>query len=78
MRQRIALFWPGDGRDIPNQLALPSITEATLQMEAALTRLGRDPYRVEGFLTKPHHAIEKLGPVQDPMIGICVHWFYGP
>ncbi|MFH1764925.1 MAG: fucose isomerase, partial [Gemmatimonadota bacterium] len=58
--------------------ALPSITEATLQMEAALTRLGRDPYRVEGFLTKPHHAIEKLGPVQDPMIGICVHWFYGP
>ena len=78
MKQKIALFWPGDGRDIPNQLALPSIREATAQMEAALVRLGRDPYRVEGYLTKPHHAIEKLGPVQDPMIGICVHWFYGP
>ena len=78
MKQKIALFWLGDGRDIPNQLALPSIREATAQMEAALVRLGRDPYRVEGYLTKPHHAIEKLGPVQDPMIGICVHWFYGP
>ncbi len=78
MKQRIALFWPGDGRDTPNQQALPSITEATLQMEAALKRLGRDSYRVEGFLTKPHHSIEKLGPIHDPMIGICVHWFYGP
>jgi len=78
MRQRIALFWPGDGRDTPNQQALPSITEATEQMEAALKRLGQEPYRVEGFLTKPHHAIEKLGPILDPMIGICVHWFYGP
>ena len=78
MKQRIALFWPGDGRDSPNQQALPSIAEATEQMEAALKRLGQEPYRVEGFLTKPHHAIEKLGPILDPMIGICVHWFYGP
>jgi hypothetical protein len=78
VRQRIALFWPGDGRDLPNELALPSITEATRQMEAALGKLGRTSYRVEGFLTKPHHAIERLGPIQDPMIGICVHWFYGP
>ena len=78
MRQRIALFWPGDGRDLPNELALPSITEATRQMEAALRRLGKKPYVVEGFLSKPHHAIEKLGPIHDPMIGICVHWFYGP
>jgi len=78
VKQRIALFWPGDGRDKPNEAALPSITAATRQMEAALTRLGRASYRVEGFLTKPHHALEKLGPIQDPMIGICVHWFYGP
>ncbi len=78
MKQRIALFWPGDGRDVPNQLALPSMTEATGQLEAALRKLGREPWRIEGFLTKPHHAIEKLGPVQDPMIGVCVHWFYGP
>jgi L-fucose isomerase-like protein len=78
MKQRIALFWPGDGRDIPNELAVPSATEATRQMEAALRRLGREPYRIEGWLTRPHHAIERLGPVRDPMIGICVHWFYGP
>ena len=78
MKQRIALFWPGDGRDTPNELAVPSITEATRQMEAALTKLGKQPYLVEGFLTKPHHAIEKLAPIDDPMIGICVHWFYGP
>jgi L-fucose isomerase-like protein len=78
VKQRIALFWPGDGREIPNQLALPSITEATTQLEAALRELGREPYRIEGFLTRPHHAIERLAPVQDPMIGVCVHWFYGP
>ena len=78
MTQRIALFWPGDGRDIPNELALPSMSEATRQMESALKKLGKEPYLVEGFLTKPHHAIEKLGPIDDPMIGICVHWFYGP
>ena len=78
MKQRIALFWPGDGRDVPNALALPSVSEATRQMKAALEKLGREPYLVEGFLTKPHHAIEKLGPIQDPLIGICVHWFYGP
>jgi len=78
VKQRIALFWPGDGRDKPNEAALPSIAEATRQMEAALAKLGRASYRVEGFLTKPHHSIEKLGPIRDPMIGICVHWFFGP
>ena len=78
MKQRIALFWPGDGRDKPNAAALPSIREATRQMEAALKKLGRASYRVEGFLTKPHHAIEKLGPITDPLIGVYVHWVYGP
>lgn len=78
MSRKIALFWPGDGRARPNELALPSVRAATAQMERALAKLGREPYRVEGFLSKPHHAIEKLGPIQDPMIGICVHWCYGP
>jgi L-fucose isomerase-like protein len=78
MAQRIALFWPGDYRPRPNELALPNIGEATVQMERALRKLGRESYRVEGFLTKPHKAIEKLGPIDDPMVGICVHWFYGP
>ncbi len=78
MSKKVAVFWPGDARDIPNQLALPNIQEATAQLERALKKLGKEPYLVEGYLSKPHHAIEKLGPIDDPMIGVCVHWFYGP
>ncbi len=76
--KKIALFWPGDARAKPNEVAVPSITAATVQMERALQKLGHSPYRVEGFLSKPHESIEKLGPIDDPMIGVCVHWFYGP
>jgi L-fucose isomerase-like protein len=78
LKQKIALFWPGDARQKPNELAQPNVEEATVQLERALQKLGKAPYRVEGFLDKPHVAIEKLGPVQDPMVGVCVHWFYGP
>ncbi len=78
MSTRIAIFWPGDYRTKPNELALPNVTEATQQLERALTKLGRAFYRIEGFLTKPHEAIDKLGPIDDPMVGVCVHWFYGP
>ncbi len=78
MKQKIALYWPGDARRKPNELATPNIVEATAQMEKALRKLGKEPYLVEGFLEKPHEAIEKLGPIQDPTIGVCVHWFYGP
>jgi len=77
MAKKVALFWPGDTRELPNELAIPSIESTTQQLERALKKLGRDPYRVEGFLSAPHHAIEKLGPVRDPLIGVCVHWFYG-
>jgi len=78
MATRIAIFWPGDYRPRPNEQALPSVTEATRQLEGALRKLGRSSYRVEGWLTRPHEAIEKLGPIDDPLIGVCVHWFYGP
>ena len=78
MSNKVAVFWPGDAREIPNQLALPNVQEATSQLVAALKKLGREPYLVEGYLSKPHHAIEKLGPIRDPMVGVCVHWFYGP
>jgi L-fucose isomerase-like protein len=78
MGKKVALFWPGDARAKPNELAKPSILEATAQMERALKKLGREPYLIDGFLSKPHEAIEKLGPVDDPMVGVCVHWFYGP
>jgi L-fucose isomerase-like protein len=78
MKQRIALFWPGDGREMPNTLALPNVEQATVQIEKALKKLGRETYRINGFISKPHESIEKLGPIDDPLIGICVHWFYGP
>ena len=78
MKQRIALFWPGDYRDKPNEWALPGVEEATAQLEKALVKLGYSPYRVEGFISRPHQSIEKLGPIDDPMIGVCTHWLYGP
>ena len=76
--KKIALFWPGDYRGQPNEWARPQIAEATAQLERALSRLGRSPYLVEGFLTQPADAITKLGPIDDPMIGVFVHWAYGP
>src|SRR5260221_292263 len=75
---RIALFWPGDYRATPNQWALPQITTATEQLTSALKKLGKKPYLIKGFLTKPSESIAKLGPVDDPMIGVFVHWTYGP
>jgi len=78
MPARIAIFWPGDYRARPNELALPHVTAVTVQLERALARLGRASYRVPGFLTRPHEAIERLEPIDDPMVGVCVHWFYGP
>jgi L-fucose isomerase-like protein len=78
VNDKIAIFWPGDYRAKPNLDAQPEIEEATGQLEKALKKLGRDSYRVDGILTKPHEAIEKLGPVDDPMIGVYTHWVYGP
>ena len=75
---KIGIFWPGDYRSKPNELARPNAEEATVQLERALKKLGRTSYRIEGFLTRPHEAIEKLGPVDDPLIGVFVHWCYGP
>jgi L-fucose isomerase-like protein len=76
--KKVALFWPGDYRPMPNKFALPYSKKATQQMIKALRKLGRAPYLVKGYLTRPHEAIEKLGPIDDPMIGIFVHWTYGP
>ncbi len=78
MSRKIALFWPGDYRRQPNEWARPSIEAATAQMEAAIRKLGCTPYRVGDFLTRPHEAIEQLAPIDDPLVGVCVHWFYGP
>jgi L-fucose isomerase-like protein len=78
MGKQVFLFWPGDGRKAPNDLATPSIEKATHQLEQALRKLGRQPRRIDGFISKPHESLEKLGPITDPMIGVCVHWIYGP
>lgn len=78
MSNKVALFWPGDYRQKPNEVALPLARETTQQLVTALKRLGRKPYLIEGFLSKPHESIEKLGPIEDPTIGLFVHWVYGP
>jgi L-fucose isomerase-like protein len=74
----VAIFWPGDYRRLPNEWAKPQITEATDQIQRALRKLGRTPKLIKGFLSKPDEAISKLGPVDDPTIGLFVHWVYGP
>jgi len=78
MTDTIHLFWPGDYRPRPNELALPLVEESTRQIERALDRLGRRHRRVTGVLTRPHEAIEALGPIEEPLIGVYAHWVYGP
>jgi L-fucose isomerase-like protein len=76
--KKVAIFWPGDYRARPNEWARPQAEETTAQLQRALKKLGREPYVVNGFLTKPAEAISNLGPIDDPMIGVFVHWAYGP
>jgi L-fucose isomerase-like protein len=78
MSNRVAIFWPGDYRAKPNEWALPQSRAATEQLAAALRKLGKTPYIIEGYLTRPDEAIAKLGPIDDPMIGVFVHWAYAP
>jgi L-fucose isomerase-like protein len=78
MSKKVAVFWPGDYRAKPNEWALAQSQEATAQLTAALRKLGRTPYLVEGYLTRPDESIAKLGPIDDPMIGLYVHWTYAP
>jgi L-fucose isomerase-like protein len=78
MPKKVAIFWPGDYRAKPNELALTQSRETTDQLVAALRKLGRSPYVIEGYLTRPDEAITKLGPIDDPMIGVFVHWTYAP
>jgi len=78
MSKRVAVYWPGDARQKPNELAVPSVEAATHQIEQALKKLGRTPYRVPGFLSKPHEALDKLAPIDDPTVGVFAHWVYAP
>jgi L-fucose isomerase-like protein len=76
--KKVAIFWPGDYRAKPNEWARPQADEATEQLRQALRKIGRSPYVVPGFLTRPDEAIEKLGPIDDPLVGLFVHWAYAP
>ena len=78
MSSKVAVFWPGDYRARPNEWAMPQAAETTRQLASALKKLGRSPYLIDGFLTRPDEAIRKLGPVDDPMVGVFVHWAYAP
>lgn len=78
MTKKIAIFHPGDSRPKPNEFARSTVLETTRQLENALKKLGREPYAIDGFITKPHEAIERIGHIDDPIIGICVHWLFGP
>jgi L-fucose isomerase-like protein len=78
MSSKVAVFWPGDYRALPNEWALPQARETTRQLVAALTRLGRSPYVIDGVVTRPDQAISRLGPIDDPMVGVFVHWAYAP
>jgi L-fucose isomerase-like protein len=76
--KKIGIFWPGDYRGKPNEWALSQAQEATEQLQRALRKLGRSPYVISGFLTRPDESITKLGPIDDPLIGVFVHWAYAP
>ena len=76
--KKVGIFWPGDYRAQPNEWARPQAVETTRQLEQALRKLGRTPYVVEGFLTRPDQAIRQLGPIDDPLVGVFVHWAYAP
>ncbi len=77
MTDTIQIFWPGDYRDAPNQLALPLLQDATSELETALDRLGRKHNRIPGFMTRPHEVIKDLGQIHDPMIGCTRTGFTG-
>src|SRR4051812_45307250 len=78
MPKKVAIFWPGDYRQKPNEWALEQSRETTEQLTAALRKLGRTPYTIDDYLTRPDQAIAKLGPIDDPMVGVFVHWAYAP
>ncbi len=78
MSKKVAIFWPGDYRSKPNEWALAQSRETTGQLTAALKKLGRTPYLIDDYLTRPDQAIARLGPIDDPMVGVFVHWTYAP
>lgn len=78
MSDTIHIYWPGDYRAKPNELAMPMVEATSQQLEKALDKLGKKHRRVGGILSKPNEAITALGQIDDPLIGVYSHWVYGP
>src|SRR4051812_35991853 len=78
MPKKVAIFWPGDYRQKPNEWALKQSRETTEQLAAALRKLGRTPYVIDDYITRPDQSIAKLGSIDDPIVGVFVHWTYAP
>ncbi len=78
MSKTVAIFLPGDYRALPNKWALPQVNDTVSNLTRALKKVGRKPRLIPGFITKPDQAITKLSRIDDPMIGVFVHWTYGP
>ena len=72
--KKVGVFWPGDYRASPTSWRCRTLKRPRSSCSKHSRKLGRTPYVVPGFLTRPDEAIEKLGPIDDPLIGVCVHW----
>ena len=78
MSRNVTIFLPGDYRELPNQWARPQVKSTVANLRKALRKLGRKPRLIDTFLTRPDQSISELGQVDDPMVGVFVHWTYGP
>ena len=78
MSKDVAIFLPGDYRAKPNEWARDQVNATVRNVSRALKKLGRSPRLIDGFITRPHESIEKLGAIDDPLIGVFTHWTYGP
>ena len=67
MPKRVAVFWPGDARAKPNELALPNVEEAT-RAAGARAEATRARRRIgsEGFLSKPARGDREARPGRRP------------
>ena len=75
MSKKVAIFWPGDYR--ASRTNGPSPSRARRPTNSSPRYEARDiavPDR--GLPDAPDEAIARLGPIDDPMIGVFVHWTY--
>ena len=78
MSRNVTIFLPGDYRELPNEWARPQVKATVANLKKALRKLGRKPRLIDTFLTRPDQSISELGQIDDPMVGVFVHWTYGP